>query len=254
MQVVIRTSENMILSCSLSNSDECWIPNVHTEDPFYTKACDEEHVAFSSAHKPPQNITSCIEINTSGGGYSYDVIYIIDRAGNLWQWANVREGNETPLFLIMMMPGALGGILIGSIIWIIIRIARKNRNSPGNPLFSKTHIVLLAVPWLCLLSFLLLRFLPINRTFRSLSSRTSAVHSAMTETAIVRQMLEAEEWLVQVTPGIGNVRYSFSEHSCDANWSSGREDILCLFSFVSSGETNAIGNQDVVWIMARIEK
>src|SRR6266545_7759027 len=88
VKAFVRTVENKTLSCHLNNRDECWIPDVY-DDPFYTKACDKEHVAFSPTLKLPQNITSCIEIDTGGGGYHYDVIYVTDHAGNLWQWANV---------------------------------------------------------------------------------------------------------------------------------------------------------------------
>ena len=157
-QAYIRTTENKILSCSLYNRDECWIPDVDL-DSYYTEACDKKHIAFYSALKPPQNIVSCIRINTGGGGYHYDVIYITDQDGNLWRWELVREGSDTPLIIIMMIAGGFVGILISSIIWIIIRLFLIRRSSLEKPLFSKMHIVILAIPWLCFFSFLAFQFL-----------------------------------------------------------------------------------------------
>ncbi len=154
----IRTEENKTLSCRLNNSDECWIPDVY-DNPYYTEACDKKHVAFSPALHPPKDLISCIEINTGGGGYHYDVIYVIDHAGNLWQWENVREGGDTPLIMLIMIAGGFGGVLLGSIIWVIVRLFQIKKSTRENPLFSVTHIVLLVIPWLCLLSFLVLRFL-----------------------------------------------------------------------------------------------
>lgn len=161
VRAYIRTTENKILSCSPDNSDKCWIPDVNP-DSYYTEVCDKDHVAFSSTLKPPQNIVSCIQINNGGGGYHFDVIYVIDHGGNLWRWELVREGGDTSLIVMMMMAGGFGGILIGSIIWITIRLFQIRKSTREKPLFSKTHIVLLAIPWLCFFYFLAILFLAHN--------------------------------------------------------------------------------------------
>jgi hypothetical protein len=245
VRAYIRTSENKTLGCALNNGEECWIPAVY-EDPFYTQPCNQEDVAFSSAIHPPQNITSCIETDTGGGGYSYDVIYVTDQDHNLWRWALVQEGNETPLIMIMMMVGAVGGVLIGTILWVILRLFQKRRLPRKSPLFSKTQLVFLAIPWLCFLSFQAYQYLASQWPAEYQSPEVAAENTEVANTETARKTRVAKEFLIQVTPGAGRVRYSFSDHPCDAEWNSGQEVIPCLSDPDLSGPAVSIQSASTI--------
>ena len=158
VRVFVQNSESIILGCHLYDQDLCWIPVVSIDmDPSVIQPCNESHMAFSLLSRAPKHLTSCIQIS-SHSGWGYELVYGVDKDGNLWQWGLVREGDGASLLVFMLIVGGFGGILLGSIAWIVRKIATNKHRTPGRPLFSIYQIILLVIPWLCLLILFMHRF------------------------------------------------------------------------------------------------
>ncbi|MBN1372309.1 MAG: hypothetical protein JW987_10265 [Anaerolineaceae bacterium] len=223
----IRTSDDKILRCSIFKPDECWIPFV-LPDQMDARPCDLNRVAFSSLLNPPGNLTSCVYTISFASVEADSIIYGIDQDGDLWRWAIFRNGGEMSNLMFMLLLGGFCGLLLGTLLWMAIRMIKKRKNSRHAPLFSVVQLLFLAVPWLCLIALMIIRFIFVERPFQNVNPTNIARHTAATSTATIRETRQAQKWQqVQITPSAGTVRYNFAEHGCDAEWDAWGEDMPC---------------------------
>lgn len=223
----IRTSDEKILRCSIFKPDECWIPFV-LPDRIDARPCDPNQVAFSSLLNPPGNLTSCVYTISFASVEADSIVYGIDQDGNLWRWAIFRNGGEMSNLIFMLLLGGFSGLLLGTLLWMAIRLIKKRKNSRHAPLFAIVQLLILAVPWLCLIMLVIIRFIFVERPFQHINPTNIARYTAAASTAAVKETQHVQEWQqAQITPSAGTVRYNFAEHGCDAEWDADGEDLPC---------------------------
>lgn len=225
----IKTSDQKILSCPFGHEDECWIPDV-VSNPYNSQPCNKKIIAFSPILNPPKNLVSCRQIRDGYLETGYNLVYAIDQNYHLWKWGIVRSAYYTIFLPFLILAGGFCGVLIGSLYWVVKRVVQKRQTSSKYARFSKLHIILLALPWLLLFSILAMWLLLVSPSTKTSPSFTPNIYTAVSETVTIQMTEEVQKWAVQVTPGSGSLKYSFSKNSCDAKWSSGWESIPCFKS------------------------
>lgn len=219
--VYIRTSEDKIFSCYWKNSNECWIPDVITND-LPAKTCNKQTIAFSPVVNAPKNATYCTTMEGAyGAEMGYTATYIIDQRNNLWKWELISSAADLFFAPLIIGAGGLAGMLLASIIWVIKKSCQNKHSHSENSLFPKDQLVLHFIPWLCLFLMLAIWILQSNWPFHSANSAMDPMYTAAAETVTVKMTELAQKLpLVVVTPNAGGLRYTFYQNICDAEWGS----------------------------------
>jgi hypothetical protein len=228
--IVVRTTSGQILSCNRL-SGECWIPDINRSD--ITTECDYKSVAFGPLTHPPQDILDCINLHGGYGDYApgYTALFIIDQAGNIWEWKGIPSGNSliigyfAPLFVIF-------GSAVGSGIWSVRRFLKKRSIDPnhfqdGGSQESKWVWVLVATPLIGLISIVLFISIfiiaPVNR-----GSQDESKYTSVASTADAQRTADVLKFQAPLTPNPSRLAYNFAAQCQSANWSSSLEKkIIC---------------------------
>ena len=235
-QAFLHSTDEKTFSCRVSeNRQEPCIPDVWDDHGLTTEDCDPQGVPFQKMANPPQNISSCVQETQGGGGYTYTVIYALDRDHNLWQWVISDPGQMEVTILMFTVFGGFAGVLLGTVLWPITRLIPWRRAPAGISRFSILQIVILAIPWSCVLLWWITMYgIPAISSHLSdhkpIVYATEQAHSDETRTAE-----EAQMWLVEATPSRFHPRFDFTQGLCDARWMAGSDPVSCSASLNETG-------------------
>ena len=116
--VKIRTASGEILG---RNYDEqIWVPALLFAD-VTKEACDQYPEALKASTHPPEAMLDCAAFDGVEVEYGYTVLFAIDQEGNVWWWKQTGGGMEILAIGLIVLLGAGGGVLVGSVIWGVRR-------------------------------------------------------------------------------------------------------------------------------------
>jgi hypothetical protein len=126
----VRTVDGSLLQCS-NIRNECWtqgqIPENYRDWVRITMPCDFSSSEFSFLTNPPKNIGACIQgVEQFGEGTGRET-YLLDKAGNVWEWNYTFAGYNPIYATIAPYCCPFSGVALG-FVWLLIK-AKKNRVS-----------------------------------------------------------------------------------------------------------------------------
>lgn len=123
-EVYVQDQAGQVYSCDPFRKEECWIPDVVPADPPKIENCDQSQVAFRFYQKPPQDMISCIQVHWVDPHFSGTIILALKKNGEIWEWQHGSMEYGFLLYPIGLFGGAVVGLLIGSLLWVAVRIFR----------------------------------------------------------------------------------------------------------------------------------
>ena len=153
---LLQTTDNQIFTCRSSGAGDCWEVGDRELYSTSTASCEGGLAAFWPVMNVPENIVSCIYAD---GGYAemgFKVVYAMDSSGGLWRWSDTSSAYAVLVYPVLILFAGIFGVLLGTVIWSLRRLAIRKRLPEGEPLFTRGQVVLLALPWAILAALALL--------------------------------------------------------------------------------------------------
>lgn len=144
---LLQTTNEQVFTCRSGGTGDCWEAGERDLYSTGTASCSDDLPAFWPVMNVPENIVSCIY---SDGGYAemgFKVVYAMDSSGTLWRWSDTSSAYGILVYPVIVLMSGVLGVLLGTIVWSLRRLALRKRLPEGEPLFTRGQVVLLAVPW-----------------------------------------------------------------------------------------------------------